>query len=96
MPNPSFFIKNGETMSPNILIRKTLFRYMFQNDLSRESNKFLSIRLYLKHAVKDLNKHAYIFPGKSRDVCDHPALFLTNNHAILKCLLASYSTVVID
>ena len=32
-------------------------------------------------------------PGKSRDVCDHPALFLTNNHAILKCLLASYSTV---
>ena len=34
-------------------------------------------------------------PGKSRDVCDHPALFLTNNHAILKCLLASYSTVAI-
>ena len=33
-------------------------------------------------------------PGKSRDVCDHPALFLTNNHAILKCLLASYSTVI--
>ena len=32
-------------------------------------------------------------PGKSRDVCDHPGLFLTNNHAILKCLLASYSTV---
>ena len=35
-------------------------------------------------------------PGKSRDVCDHPALFLTNNHAILKCLLASYSTVKIS
>ena len=33
--------------------------------------------------------------GKSRDVCDLPALFLTNNHAILKCLLASYSTVKI-
>ena len=33
-------------------------------------------------------------PGKSRDVCDHPALFLTNNHAILKCLLASYTSVI--
>ena len=45
------------------------------------------------YAVKDLNKHPYIYPGKSRDVFDHPAVFLTNNHAILKCLLASYSTV---
>ena len=35
-----------------------------------------------------------MYPGNSRNVCDHPALFLTNNHAILKCFLASYSTVV--
>ena len=32
-------------------------------------------------------------PGNSRDVCDYPALLLTNNHPILKCLLASYSTL---
>ena len=35
-------------------------------------------------------------PGKSRNVCDHPALFLNDNHAMLKCLLASYSTVVLS
>ena len=46
----------------------------------------LSHMLLRRDAVKDLNKHLYIYPGKSRDVCDHPVLFLTNNHAILKCL----------
>ena len=37
MPNPSFFIKNSETTSSNILIRKNMFRYVFKNDLSRAS-----------------------------------------------------------
>ena len=69
-------------------------KFMVYRALSDKTYILLWLRS-LKHKVKNLNKHPYMYPGKSGNVCDHPALFLTNNHAILKYLLASYSTVLI-